>query len=168
MASIFDLLKSGKSKAPRPTIHQFVFIEAPIEVVSREVAAWGEASWWPKDVLWNYVRKTDGEIRVGTKYVIKINKPSAPDWAAEVTQYQPRHLVERTFSKGMFKGREVVVMEERSNGTRIDYELYFTIRGPLNLILWPLVFRSQYMKTIKQILKSFKTNLEQQHRDLLK
>jgi len=167
MASIFNL-KSSKPKAVRPTIHQFIFVEAPVEVVSREVVLWGEANWWPKDVLWNYVRKTEGEIREGTSYVIKINKPSAQDWAAEITKLQPQHLVERTFSKGMFKGREAVIIEERANGTRIDYELYFSIRGPLNLVLWPLVFRAQYMKTIKKILTSLKSRLEKEHRDLLK
>ncbi len=134
-------------------------MEVPIDIVSAELITWGESVWWPQSCLWKYRRVTDGEIRVGTQYVIEINKRSAPEWNAEVTQLLPRRLVERTFTKGMFKGFEIINMEERANGTRIDYELHFQIRGPLNLILWPFVLRNQYLNTIKLILNSMKNHL---------
>lgn len=150
---------SRKPKSKDTVIHQFLFIEAPVQVVSAEVVSWGEASWWPKDCLWKYIRQTDGEIAIGTKYVIKINKPSAPDWAAEVSQLLPSRLIERMFTKGMFRGFERIILEEKSNGTRIDYELHFQVRGLLNFILWPLVLRAQYVKTIKSIMDGLKTHL---------
>ena len=147
---------SRKSKSKDWVIHQFMFLEAPVEVVSAEVTTWGEASWWPKDCLWKYTRQTDGDIRVGTQYVIKINKPSAPDWKAEVTQLLPSRLIERTFTKGMFKGFERVILEEKSNGTRIDYELHFQLRGLVNILLWPFFLKKQYVATIKKVLEALK------------
>lgn len=159
MASIF--MRKPQKKSNAPSVHQFVFIEAPVETVFREVSLWGESAWWPKGCLWQYRRATDGEIGTGTKYVIKINKPSAADWAAEVTKFVPNKLVERTFSKGMFKGHEVVTTDERANGTRVDYELYFTIQGPLNLLLWPLVFKGQYLRTIRMVLNALKSYLQE-------
>ncbi len=148
-----------KPKSSFSVIHQFLFIEAPIEVVSEELIRWGESTWWPKDCLWKYVRQTDGEIRVGTEYLIKINKPSAADWSAQVSQLLPNRLVERSFTKGLFKGFERIMLEERANGTRIDYELHFKIRGLLNIFLWPFVLRSQYTNTIKKILTALKDYL---------
>ena len=97
--------------------------------------------------------------RCRAKYAIKVNKLLAQDWGAEVTKLFPQRLIERTFDKGMFKGFEVVTIEERANGTRIDYELHFQIQGPLNLILWPFIFRKQYVQTIKVILNSLKNYL---------
>jgi hypothetical protein len=155
MASKF----TRKPKSKDSVIHRFMFLEAPIEIVSAEVVAWGEASWWPKDCLWKYLRQTDGEIRVGTQYVIKINKPSATDWAAEVTQLLPSRIVERTFTKGMFKGFERVLLEEKSNGTRIDYELHFQLRGFINMLIWPFFLRGQYVKTIGKIMDALKAHI---------
>ncbi|MCB9771276.1 MAG: hypothetical protein H6754_01805 [Candidatus Omnitrophica bacterium] len=155
MASIFP----RKAKSKDTILHEFMFLEAPIEAVSAELIAWGESTWWPQDSLWKYIRQTDGPVAVGTQYVIKINKKSAPDWAAEVTQLLPNRVIERTFTKGLFKGFERIMMEERANGTRVDYELHFQIRGPLNLILWPLVLRKQYVSTIKTTLDALRNFL---------
>ncbi len=155
-----------KPKSSFSVIHQFLFLEAPIQAVSAELITWGEAVWWPKDCLWKYVRQTDGEIRVGTEYVIKINKPSAADWSVEVTQLLPNRLIERTFTKGLFKGFERIMLEERANGTRIDYELHFKIRGLLNIFLWPFVLRAQYLKTIQKILSALQDylrNIQKNH-----
>ena len=63
----------------------------------------------------------------------------------------------------MFKGFEIINLEERANGTRIDYELHFQIRGPLNLILWPLIFRKQYTDTIKLIFDALKDHLVKEY-----
>ncbi|MCB9757765.1 MAG: hypothetical protein H6753_04985 [Candidatus Omnitrophica bacterium] len=150
-----DILKN-KSKVNFSVIHKFMFLEAPIEAVSAELITWGESSWWPQDCLWKYIRQTDGEIRVGTQYLIKINKPSAADWTAQVTQLLPKCLVERTFEKGLFNGFERITMEERANGTRIDYELHFKIRGLLNILMWPFLFRAQYVKTINKVMDALK------------
>ncbi len=147
-----------KPKSSFSVIHQFLFLEVPIHAVSEQIITWGESGWWPKDCLWKYIRQTDGQIRVGTEYVIKINKPSAADWSAEVTQLLPNRLVERTFTKGLFKGFERIMLEERANGTRIDYELHFKIRGLFNIFLWPFV-RGQYIKTINKVLTSLKNHL---------
>lgn len=150
----------GVPKSRFSVIHQFLFLEAPIQAVSSEITTWGEANWWPKDCLWKYLRQTDGEIWVGTKYLIKINKPSAADWSAEVTQLLPNRLIERTFTKGLFNGFERIMLEERANGTRLDYELHFKIRGFLNFFLWPFVLRGQYLKTIRRILSALQDYLK--------
>ena len=75
-----------------------------------------------------------------------------------MTQLLPNRLIERTFTKGLFKGFERIMLEERANGTRIDYELHFKIRGLLNIFLWPFV-RRQYIQTINKVLTSLKNYL---------
>lgn len=156
MAGIFP----KKTNNPKPTLHQFIFVEAPTFVVSEQMLNWGESSWWPKDSLWMFVRLTDQPIRVGTKYTIKINKPSARDWQAEVSQFVPGQMIERKFTRGMFRGYERIRIEERANGTRVDYDLHVWILGLFDIFLWPFVLRKQYTDTISKILNALKVYAE--------
>lgn len=154
---------NAKNKSRTPAIQRFVFVEVPIEYVGPQVALWGEASWWPKNCLWKYIKETEGEVRVGTRYRIKIQKPSAADWVAEVTQLVPNCLIEYTFKAGMFRGYQVIKLEERANGTRVDFALHFRVSGLLNAFLWPFVYQKQYEETIMQVLNALKDNLPQQY-----
>ena len=153
-------MKNHKKKKFQLNYH-FVFIEVPFEFVAPEVMLWGEAQWWPKDFPVQYVRETQGEIQVGTCYKQKILKPVGLSWTVEVTKFVPNRLIERTFQKGILEGYEIVKVEERSNGARIDYELHYSLKGLINKILWPLVFEKHHDKNIEHLLLSLKNYMTQ-------
>lgn len=135
---------------------QFVFIEAPIELVGPEVVLWGEASWWPKDSAMQFVKTSPGDVGVGTTFEMKLVKPIKHAWKAEVTRFIPGQLIERTFKTGPFKGYELVYAEERSNGTRVEYELHYTIPGPFDLLMWNLFCKKMHEASITKILEALK------------
>lgn len=160
------LRKKKKQASPKWDVnHHFIFIEVPIDIVAPEVVLWGESEWWPKKCLMRFTRESQGEIGVGTRYRQKIRKPLGHSWKVEVTKFIPDRLVERTFQTGMFQGYEVTKIEERSNGTRIDYELHYKIRGLLNKLLWPLCYRKQHDKNIKMILSALKDHVTKKHQE---
>ncbi len=134
----------------------FVFIEAPIELVGPEAIPWGESSWWPKDSVMQFRKTSAGELAVGATYDMRLLKPFPQVWKVEVTKFVPGLMVERTFKKGFFTGFEVVRAEERSNGTRVEYELHYTIPGPLNQILWNLMCSKLHDASITKILEALK------------
>jgi len=150
--------KTGTAKKSTVEVSRhFVFIEAPILSVGPEAMLWGEASWWPKSCVLRFTRLTPGDIAVGTVYQQQIVKKFfALKWQVAVTRFEPNRLIERTFQSGMLKGFEVVMVGERSNGTRVDYELHYEIRGLVNKILWPLFYKKKYGANIELVLSALK------------
>lgn len=145
-----------------PTIkrnHHFVFIEAPIALVFPEIVSWGEAAWWPKKSDMKFVKKTEGDVAVGTRYVQKVKGAFAPHWVVEVSKIVPNKLIERTFKTGMFRGYEVVKLEERSNGTRVDYEMLYFINGFINKFMWSFKFKEKHDENLKLILATMQETI---------
>jgi hypothetical protein len=68
-------------------------------------------------------------------------------------------MIRRDFKTGIFKGYEVVRVGERSNGTRIDYELYYKIRGLVNKVLWSFIYRKKHDENIELILNALKDHV---------
>lgn len=134
--------------------HHFIFIEAQTDLIAPEVILWGEASWWPKNSLMRFIRLTPDEIRLGTRYRQKILLPLAPVWEVEVTRLIPGKEIERTFLNGMFKGKEIVTIEERYNGTKVEYVMRYEVLGTWNQILWQLFFQKLHDQNIEMILKA--------------
>ena len=143
------------------TNHHFVFIEAPVNMVSPQIILWGEASWWPKDCQMRFKKRTPGEIRIGTEYEQRVRAPFAGSFSCRVTQLDPSREIERTFLTGMFKGRENVMLEERYNGTKVSYTLFYELRGILNVMLWPVLFQQMHDKNINKILAALKKYCEE-------
>ncbi len=143
--------------------HHFVFIEAPVKIVGPEVVAWGEAVWWPKKCSMRFVKKTPGEIKVGTRYEQKVLLPFAPRWDVEVTKLAFGQTIERTFLNGIFQGAEQVTIEERLNGTRVDYEMQYTLRTVIDKILWRLLFERMHDKNIQMILTALNNFCVEKH-----
>lgn len=147
--------KFKRSSAPKQKInHHFVFIEAPADLVAPEVVLWGEAPWWPKNSSMKFIRLTSGEIQPGTRYRQKVLLPLAPVWEVELTRLIPGKEIERTFLNGMFKGKEIVTLEERYNGTKVEYVMRYEVLGFFNQILWQLFFQKLHDQNIKMILKA--------------
>jgi len=148
-------LKFKKPPAQKQKLnHHFILIEAPADLIAPEVILWGEALWWPKNSSMQFIRLTPTEIQVGTKYRQKVLLPLAPMWEAEVTGLIPGKEIERTFLNGIFKGTETVTLEERYNGTKVEYAMHYEVLGILNQILWQLFFQRLHDQNIEMILKA--------------
>ena len=152
-----------KFKNPSPKKEQqnrhFIFIEALVEIISPEITLWGEASWWPKKSSMKFTRLTDQPVGVKTKYRQEVLLPLAPKWEAEVTRLIPNKEIERTFLNGMFKGKETVSLEERYNGTKVEYLMQYEVVGIFNKILWKLFFRKMHDQNIEMIFHALKEDI---------
>ena len=140
--------------------HHFVFIEAPADIVGPQTMLWGEASWWPQGCQMRFQKITPGELSIGTEYEMRIRAPFVAPLSCRVTKLDPAREIERTFLAGMFKGRENVVIEERYNGTKVNYTMFYQVQGILNAVLWPIVFHRLHDKNIKNILAALKKYCE--------
>ncbi len=143
------------------TNHHFVFIEAPVDIVGPQIIAWGEASWWPEGSQMRFNKTTSGELGIGTEYEMRIKAPFVSPLSCRVTKLDPAREIERTFLTGMFKGREIVSAEERYNGTKVKYTMYYQVQGILNAILWPILFRRLHDANIELIMAALKRYCEQ-------
>src|SRR3989344_5929037 len=115
LASIISRLRQSKTQQLN---YHFVLIEVPQNIVAPEIILWGEASWWPQECTMKFIRTTEGEVKVGTRYRQKVLLPLAPGWDAEVTKFTPGVEIERTFLNGFLEGSETISLEDRFNGTR--------------------------------------------------
>lgn len=152
--------KRKKKIVEKPRLnHHFIFIEAPIDIVGPEAMLWGDAQWWPTKCSMRFTKKTEGDVRVGTEYEQKVLMPFGPKWIVKVTKIIPNRMVRRDFKTGILEGYEVVRVGERSNGTRIDYELYYKIRGLVNKILWLFIYRKKHDENMVLILNALKDHV---------
>ncbi len=150
------IIKNMKRNNESLSNHHFIFIEEPIGIVWPEVVLWGESTWWPKACQMKFRRLSTGEIQVGTKFEMRVTAPFTKPWQAEVIRLIPDVVIERAFLDGMFIGKEYVLVEPRSNGTRVDYVMEFKLNGFLNQILWPIIFERLHNKNIQMILQALK------------
>ena len=154
-----------KSSAKEQVNHNFFFVEVPFNIVGPEAMAWGEGSWWPKNSLTQFSRISDGELNVGTRFKMKIMKPVPAALTVEVTKFVPNKILELTFKSGIFKGGyEVIKLEERTNGTRLDYEFHSRAKGVLNQVL-SLLYQNPYAENAKLILSSLKEHVLKEYHD---
>lgn len=151
---------SGKEKI----IHHFVFLEVPTEIVWPQVIAWGQAPWWPAKTAIKITPVEAGEPRVGAKFRYKIRRLLAPSWDAEISKLEPESLLERRFLNGPLDGYEAVKVEWRYNGTRIDYELHYRVRGLIHKIFWPLLGEKIYTAGTKKIIESLRQYIVTQYK----
>ena len=144
-------IKSLFQNKPRRNQH-FVFVEAPSKIVGPEIISWGEATWWPKRCSMRFLKQTPGEIKVGTRYQQKVLMLFGPRWNVEVTKFVADKEIERTFLDGILIGAEQVTIEERLNGTRVDYVMNYSIRGFAKKMLWRFFFERMHDRNIEMIL----------------
>jgi hypothetical protein len=148
-------LKKQRKPTDNVEVH-FVFVEAPFEKVASEIMKWEEASWWPKDSGISVVRSPAGPVQMGTIFQYKLTKSILKGWTAEVTGYTPNRLLASTFKSGLLQGAEAITIEERANGTRVEYEIRYQVKGLLFKILWTLLGERPHVMAIKKILAAFR------------
>ena len=161
--SLLDVLKNKKKSKTKKYIkeHHFLFIESPFEKVSDEVLKWSWSSWWPTDSALRYV-SDDGELEVGKpcRLVLKGRFVKAV-FKGEVIKIRPNRALQLEWRSGMMVGQEFVIVEERSNGTRIDHRARYIGTNILTKLIWVLFFRKKYNECIRQALEALKQSMMQ-------
>jgi len=160
------MLFKKKSSALKDDLlgHQFIFVEVPEEIAGPEAIRWGLASWWPKNSRIKYSLSTKGilseQLALDMEVIKKMTFPMATVAQLKITKYVPDAELELTFQTGMLRGHERISIEGRSNGTRIDYELYGKVKGLFPMLFWHLVLKRIHSRQIKIALGSLKNFLQ--------
>lgn len=155
MAPLF-FKKNDKSPKKGKVSRHFVFIEAPLDFVAPEVMPWGEAPWWPKHCAIRFTRKTPGNLAVGTQYYVSLSKGLGLGALVEVTEYIPNREMTLTYQKGFFSGCEIIRLEERYNGTRVEFEHYLVVRDIINRLRWPIFYKKEFEHNVGLIMNALK------------
>jgi len=142
--------------------YHFILIESPLHTVEREIILWGEALWWPKKSRLQFVRITSGGIPMGTRYQARLLTFWGPRWEVEVTKLMDGYQIRRTFSHRRFILEENLNLEERYNGTKVNYWLTYRIQGLFHRILWQVRFQRLFDKAVELALASLKNHVESQ------
>lgn len=153
-----NIFESLRKKEPFDVIHHVVMVEVPLAVINSKLTAWFDNSWRPSSRLTYKALSSDG-LRVGSKFAgnFKIFWPI--NWQAEVTQLNENKSLQSAVS-GFFAGTEVISMEERDNGIKVDYHLTYEIQGPLNQIMWSMHLEDRFATQVRKHLEAFKVFCE--------
>ena len=153
----------SKMKIPKPEQlrhHQFIFIEAPIDIVAELALEWGNSLWWPTDSQMKFVPIQTHPLEIGKQYRLEIKTPLKLGAQLEITQYTPRQFVQHTFCAGALIGQQQIALEERSNGTRLDYKIEYRVRGIINIVAWILYYEKKFQSGLGIILETIKNYSE--------
>ncbi|MFZ5799896.1 MAG: hypothetical protein ACOY3D_00735 [Candidatus Omnitrophota bacterium] len=139
-----------------PQNRHTIFIAAPADEVFKQALLWGEAKWWPKHSLMQFIRRSGEEIKIGTIYRQKVKLPFGPQWEVAINEIVPVQRVSRNFLNGIFKGREMVLVIPQTFGCQVDYVLDYEINGKINKLLWKIFFQRLHDENLKLILESMR------------
>ncbi len=143
-------------------VQQFLFIEVDKEKVVGEIFKWGNAQWWPTASEVHYTRDGEGVAQRGQKIALDILKPWALKFEGEVVDCDQKTRLEVDFPKGFMRARELLTLEERSNGVRIDYlmQLASQSQSLSQKWIWKLFFQKRFERNLKEIFKALKHFVE--------
>ncbi len=141
-------------------VHQFVFIEQDHEKLIAELFKWGVAEWWPGKVEVRYSREGGEIAQQGQKVTLDILKPWILKFEGEVVYCDQKGRLEVDFQKGFLRARELLTLEERSNGVRIDYLMQLAAQSLSQKFIWKLFFQKRFEKNLKEIFKALKHFVE--------
>ncbi len=150
----------------RDRLRLFVFIEAPLEKVAAEIFRWDKSAWWPRESVLRYIPETPGGMKEGSRYTVKMLIPLADDLKVEVTNMNPKNGLVMEFNEGMLEGNELIILEGRYNGTRVNYILDYTVKGLLRSFIWNVFVKSRYLQSMKNILEHMKRYVNQKQVEL--
>lgn len=139
--------------------HHFLFVEKLFNEIAGDVLKWGRSSWWPKDGDLQYIVE-EGEMEAGKgcTFVLK-GKFLKAVFKGEIVQIRANRVLQLTWHSGMMTGQEFVLVEERSNGTRIDHRARYAGSNILNHLLWHLFFQKKYDESIQKALVVLKQSI---------
>jgi len=137
--------------------HQFLFVERPYHEVADEILQWGWSSWWPEQG-WAQYRIGEGAVPgAGTACEMVLGRGMLQiRLKGEIVQIKERKAVQIEWQSGMMVGQEFVIVEERSNGTRIDHRLRYRGVNVFAQIVWLVVFRKRYQEGMQQVMDALK------------
>ena len=142
------------------SIRQEVIIAAKRGRIFKELFIWGEAEWWPKKSLMQFVRlnsKTEGIL-----YLARVKLPFGPHWHIQneiVDEAAGR--IKRVFLDGIFRGFEELQIVPYEGYFKIIYTFCVRIEGFLNQLIWKSLFRRLHINNINLILVYLKLYLQQ-------
>ncbi len=145
--------------------HQFLFIERPFSDVADKILLWGWASWWPKENALQYTSSTGAGLpSVGMNCQVSFSPfGTRVQWGVvsrgEIVQLKPKRVLQIEWRKGMIVGQEFVIVEERSNGTRLDHRVRYTGSNLFAKMIWAILFRKRYQDSIRHALAELKKYL---------
>ena len=139
--------------------HHFLFVESLFQDVVDEALKWSWASWWPADSCLKY-QTDDGILESGKpcKLILK-RKFLKVVLRGEIAQIRPKRALQLVWKSGLMVGQEFIIVEERSNGTRIDHRARYAGSNILAKWIWVLLFRKKYNECIVQALDAFKQSV---------
>lgn len=141
-------------------VHQFIFIEFDQEKVASEVLQWGNAEWWPTTAEIHYTRDGQGVAQQGQKIMLDILRPWALKFEGEVIFCDQKTRLEVDFQKGFLRARELLTLEERSNGVRIDYLMQLAAQSLSQKWIWKIFFQRRFESSLREILRALKRFVE--------
>jgi len=165
--AFMNFLKKKKGIGSRAHMkeHHFVFVEALFDDVVDEALKWSWSSWWPQDGCLHY--ELDGEFsETGRpcRLVIKTRFLNVV-LRGEMLHVRPRRALQFSWHSGLIQGQEFLVVEERSNGTRIDHRTRYYGSNILFSLIWALFFRKRYDACIARALDALKFYIAHRHDD---
>lgn len=140
--------------------HHSIAVNAPVDDIFRQLLAWGESEWWPSGCPMRYTWLTEGEIRVGTRYRQKVEKPFGPEWETEVVSITPGREVSRKFVGGMFTGVERLYIIREVGGSEVHYMMDFEVTGAVNRFMWNNFYMASHDENVGIVLAALKRHLE--------
>ena len=156
--ALFNFFKRGKKVNPKSHIkeHHFLFVEEPFDNVVGEALKWSWSSWWPRGGDLRY--EIDGaEPEEGTPCRLVMNgKFFNIVLKGEIVQNRSRRALQFSWHTGLIKGQEFLIVEERSNGTRIDHRARYDGSNMIFKTVWLLFFRKRYDECIVRALDALK------------
>jgi len=160
---LFNKSKTSAPKKELKLIQLFTFAEVPVARIPAGALLWGDPGWWPSAGPFKFSKITNGDEGLGTQYDFQLAGFLAPAGISEVTQYEPRQVIERTFRRGFFVGYEVVQISERANGTRIDYEMHYQVTGVVQRLLWDVFYKKKFILAVEAVLEALKQDVVKPH-----
>ncbi len=108
-------------------------VEAPREAVWDHLHDFATTEQWDPAVV-RARKSTRGSVRIGTRYQVKVRGfgfPVSLDY--HVVLFAPRHTVSLEASNRFVHLVDTIRMHDLPTGTRVEYEVELTPRGPLGI-----------------------------------
>jgi len=142
-------------------ISQKIKIKAVCHDIFRELIAWGQAPWWPKNSLMS-IQNISGTIDVGTRYRQQVKVPFGPNWCTVNKTIDKKNLyIRRDFFGNMFDGfEELTIIPDENGDGEVEYTFAAELKGAISKFFWKNGAKKMHSDNITMILSSLREYLE--------